>query len=165
MKALSPLEFQCTAPVVPRGVSVSSSVSDGENAVPLTLCALSLSLSLAFSRSLSRSLALSLSHTHAHKLTNTNTNTHTHTRAHTHTNTHTHTLHTHRIEDLPDIDRLEGYDDDMECDPPADYYEAYAKNEANILRLHKFVAAYLADTGRDGFSIGPEDEVYVFLLL
>jgi hypothetical protein len=52
----------------------------------------------------------------------------------------------------------------MECDPPADYYEAYAKNEANILRLHKFVAAYLADTGRDGISIGPEDEVKVILL-
>lgn len=58
-----------------------------------------------------------------------------------------------RIAGLPDIDRLEGYDSEMECDPPADYYDAYARNEQNIVRLHNFIAGYLADTGRDGIQI------------
>ena len=58
-----------------------------------------------------------------------------------------------RISDLPDIDRLEGYDSNMECDPPADYYDAYSRNEQNILRLHYFIAGFLADTGRDGIQI------------
>lgn len=57
------------------------------------------------------------------------------------------------IAGLPDIDRLEGYDSEMECDPPADYYDAYARNEQNIVRLHNFIAGYLADTGRDGIQI------------
>lgn len=61
-----------------------------------------------------------------------------------------------RIEDLPDIDRLEGYDANMECDPPADYYDAYIRNEQNMYRLNKFIANYLVDTGRRALHI---DEV------
>lgn len=59
----------------------------------------------------------------------------------------------YRIADLPDIDRLEGYDANMECDPPADYYDAYALNEQNLYRLNKFIAGYLADTGRRALYI------------
>ena len=58
-----------------------------------------------------------------------------------------------RIADLPDIDRLEGYDANMECDPPADYYDAYMRNEQNLMRLHKFINGYLLDTGRSGLVV------------
>lgn len=41
----------------------------------------------------------------------------------------------------------------MECDPPADYYDAYVRNEHNLYRLNKFIAGYLADTGRQPLYI------------
>jgi len=62
------------------------------------------------------------------------------------------------IATLPDIDRLEGYDENMECDPPVYYYQAYTRNEANMNRLGAFVAGYLADTGRHGISTENEPE-------
>ena len=41
----------------------------------------------------------------------------------------------------------------MECDPPADYYDAYVRNEHNLYRLNKFIAGYLADTGRQPLHV------------
>ena len=60
------------------------------------------------------------------------------------------------IADLPDIDRLEGYDQNMECDPPADYYEALMLNEVNLKRLGYFIGGYLADTNRQGLHVPRE---------
>jgi ankyrin repeat protein len=57
---------------------------------------------------------------------------------------------------FPDIDRLEGYSDDMECDPPEDYFDAFSQNLENMEVVSTFVTDHLLTT-RGAAVIEPAD--------
>jgi len=69
------------------------------------------------------------------------------------------------VQNFPDLDRLEGYSQDMTCDPPSDHYDAREKNEANLYTLIHWLNDHLLTTGRGMVEIpdwtenmGPPDD-------